>query len=83
MATFRDPVFVASLAEKSGPRHLDDDFEMVQDTFRSFASKVIAPRAEHVHRFNEDVPEEVIAGLADLGAFGARRIRRLLRRWRR
>ena len=70
MATFRDPVFVASLAEKSGPRHLDDDFEMVQDTFRSFASKVIAPRAEHVHRFNEDVPEEVIAGLADLGAFG-------------
>ena len=29
MATFRDPVFVASLAEKSGPRHLNDDFEMV------------------------------------------------------
>ena len=70
MATFRDPVFVASLAEKSGPRHLDDDFEMVQDTFRSFANKVIAPRAEHVHRFNEDVPEEIISGLADLGAFG-------------
>jgi (2S)-methylsuccinyl-CoA dehydrogenase len=30
----------------------------------------IAPRAEHVHRFNEDVPEEIIAGLAEMGAFG-------------
>jgi (2S)-methylsuccinyl-CoA dehydrogenase len=43
---------------------------MVQDTFRSFADKVIAPRAEHVHRYNEDVPEEIISGLAEMGAFG-------------
>ncbi|NBY11597.1 MAG: acyl-CoA dehydrogenase family protein, partial [Actinobacteria bacterium] len=27
-------------------------------------------RAEHVHRHNDDVPEEIIAGLAELGAFG-------------
>ena len=53
-----------------GPRHLDDDFEMVQDTFRSFADNEIAPRAEHVHRHNDDVPEEVITGLAEMGAFG-------------
>ena len=33
-----------------GPRHLDGDFEMVQDTFRSFAENEITPRAEHVHR---------------------------------
>jgi len=70
IAIYRDPEFVASLADVQGPRHLDSDFEMVQDTFRSFADKVIAPRAEHVHRYNEDVPEEIISGLAEMGAFG-------------
>ena len=43
---------------------------MVRDTFRSFAANVIAPHAEHVHRTNGDVPEDVITGLAELGAFG-------------
>lgn len=70
VVTYRDPEFVASLASTPGPRHLDGEFEMVQDTFRSFAMKEIAPRAEHVHRLNEDVPEEIISGLADIGAFG-------------
>ena len=70
VSKFRDPRLLASLADKPGPRHLDDDYEMVQDTFRSFATKVIAPRAEHVHRENLDVPEEIISGLAEIGAFG-------------
>ncbi len=67
---YRSPEFLSSLANTPGPRHLDDDYEMVQDTFRSFASKVIAPHAEHVHRENLDVPEEIISGLAEIGAFG-------------
>jgi (2S)-methylsuccinyl-CoA dehydrogenase len=67
---FRSPEFVASLADQPGPRHLDSEFEMVQDTFRSFADNEIAPRAEHVHRDNGDVPEDLIAGLAEMGAFG-------------
>ena len=67
---FRDPEFVATLAETAGPRHLDADMELVQDTFRSFAANVVAPQAEHVHRTNADVPEEIIAGLAEIGAFG-------------
>ena len=70
LATFRDPAFLAALATEPGPRHLDDDMEMVQDTFRSFAANVVAPHAEHVHRTNGDVPEEIITGLAELGAFG-------------
>ncbi|MEY2627482.1 MAG: hypothetical protein RJB08_1241, partial [Actinomycetota bacterium] len=70
VTAFRSPEFLASLADQQGPRHLDSDFEMVQDTFRSYANKEVAPRAEHVHRFNEDVPEEIIAGLAEMGAFG-------------
>jgi (2S)-methylsuccinyl-CoA dehydrogenase len=67
---FRDPAFLAALAETSGPRHLADDMEMVQDTFRAFADDVVAPHAEHVHRTNGDVPETIISGLGDLGAFG-------------
>lgn len=70
LATYRDPAFVASLASTAGPRHLDQDFEMVQDTFRAFGENEIKPRAEHVHRHNADVPEEVIAGLAEMGVFG-------------
>ncbi|MFM2071258.1 MAG: hypothetical protein RLZZ623_1521 [Actinomycetota bacterium] len=68
--TYRDPAFIASLAETPGPRHLDSDYEMVQDTFRSFADNEIVPRAEHVHRENLDVPEEIISGLAEMGVFG-------------
>jgi (2S)-methylsuccinyl-CoA dehydrogenase len=70
MATYRDPVFLAGLADKPGPLHLSDDMDMVRDTFRAFAQDVIAPHAEHVHRTNADVPEEIITGLAELGAFG-------------
>lgn len=70
LATYRHPDFLAALAETPGPRHLDSDMEMVQDAFRSFAGKVVAPHAEHIHRTNGDVPEEIISGLAEMGAFG-------------
>ena len=68
--TYRDPEYLAGLCGEQGPRHLDGDFEMVQDTFRSFADKVIKPVAEHVHRHNGDIPENVISGLAEIGTFG-------------
>jgi (2S)-methylsuccinyl-CoA dehydrogenase len=70
VAAHRDPAFLASLAGQTGPHHLDADFEMVQDTFRRFAEDRIRPVAEHVHRTNGDIPEEIIRGLAELGAFG-------------
>ncbi|MEC8731338.1 MAG: acyl-CoA dehydrogenase family protein, partial [Actinomycetota bacterium] len=70
IAEYRDPEVIALLAESSGPLHLTDDMDMVRDTFRAFAQDVIAPHAEHVHRSNGDVPEEIISGLAELGAFG-------------
>ncbi len=31
---------------------------MVQDTFRRFAEEKLAPVAEHIHRHNDDIPEE-------------------------
>jgi (2S)-methylsuccinyl-CoA dehydrogenase len=70
LTTFRDPEFLAELAGEDGPRHLDADFELVGDTFRRFAEDRIKPVAEHVHRTNADVPEDVIAGLAEMGGFG-------------
>ncbi|MGZ4717296.1 MAG: acyl-CoA dehydrogenase family protein [Acidimicrobiales bacterium] len=70
VTTYRDPVLLAGLAADEGPRHLDADFEMVQDTFRRFAEEKIRPVAEHIHRFNEDIPEEIISGLAEMGGFG-------------
>ncbi len=69
VGTYRSTEFLLSI-DGDGPRHLDDDFELVQDTFRRFSDEQIKPHAEHVHRTNGDVPEEVIAGLAELGAFG-------------
>jgi (2S)-methylsuccinyl-CoA dehydrogenase len=69
-ATYRDPAFLAGLAGQEGPRHLDQDFELVQDTFRRFAEDKLAPIAEHIHRHNADIPEEIIGGLAEMGAFG-------------
>jgi (2S)-methylsuccinyl-CoA dehydrogenase len=67
---FRDPVWLASLAGRAGPRHLEGDFEMVADTFRRFAEERIVAVAERIHRHNEDVPEEIISGLGQIGAFG-------------
>ncbi|MHB1508158.1 MAG: acyl-CoA dehydrogenase family protein [Acidimicrobiales bacterium] len=66
----RDPAVLASLAETPGPNHLGSDFELVQDSFRRFATAQIAPRAEHIHRANADIDEEIIAGLAAMGGFG-------------
>jgi (2S)-methylsuccinyl-CoA dehydrogenase len=70
VSTYRDPAFVAGLADRPGPRHLGDDFAMVADTFHRFALEQVRPHAEHVHRTNADIPESVITGLAELGGFG-------------
>ena len=68
-AAGRDPKFMASLCGEQGPRYLGD-MEMVQDSFRRFAEDKLKPIAEHIHRTNADIPEEIISGIAELGAFG-------------
>jgi (2S)-methylsuccinyl-CoA dehydrogenase len=70
VSAHRDPAWLASLAGEQGARHLDADFEMVADSFRRFAEDKIAPAAESIHRGNRDIPEEIISGLGELGAFG-------------
>ena len=73
--THRSPQFLEALGdtlptEGTGPNHLPDDFQLAAETFHRFAVDKIRPHAEHVHRTNGDVPEEVISGLAELGGFG-------------
>jgi (2S)-methylsuccinyl-CoA dehydrogenase len=67
---YREPSVVASFADGALDPHLDDDLALVAETFRRFAQDRIAPAAEHVHRSNGDVPEDIIRGVAELGAFG-------------
>src|SRR3954470_10720499 len=71
----RTPEFldqVAATLERtgSGPSHLPDDFQLAAETFHRFAEDKIRPVAEHVHRTNADIPEDVITGLAEIGGFG-------------
>jgi (2S)-methylsuccinyl-CoA dehydrogenase len=75
VAEHRSPAFLEQLGEEvgkhgTGPTHLSDDFELVAETFRRFAEDKIRPVAEHVHRTNGDVPEDIIEGLAEIGGFG-------------
>jgi len=70
VATYRSPELLADLCGVTGDRYLDADFALVQDTFHRFAEEQLRPRAEHIHRQNADIPEEIIAGLAEMGALG-------------
>src|ERR1019366_975517 len=70
LSTFRDPGDLASLGGTEGDRHLDPDFELVRETFHRFAVEQIRPHAERIHRANADIPEEIITGLAEMGALG-------------
>jgi (2S)-methylsuccinyl-CoA dehydrogenase len=71
----RSPVFLQQIAarlevDRTGPAHLGDEFDLVRETFHRFAEDKIRPVAEHIHRTNGDIPEEIISGLAELGGFG-------------
>lgn len=70
VSLWRDPALLSELAFRDGPRHLDQEFELAQDTFRRFGQEVIVPHAEHIHRHNSDIPEEIITGLSEMGIFG-------------
>jgi (2S)-methylsuccinyl-CoA dehydrogenase len=71
----RSPSFLESIAatrERSGtgPSHLPDDFQLAAETFHRFAVDKIRPVAEHIHRTNADIPEDLISALGELGGFG-------------
>jgi len=49
---------------------LDETLEQIRASVREFADAEVAPRAEHIHRRDELVPEEFIRKMAELGYFG-------------
>jgi (2S)-methylsuccinyl-CoA dehydrogenase len=49
---------------------LDETLEQVRASVREFAEAEVAPRAEHIHRQDELVPDEFIRKMAELGYFG-------------
>ena len=75
VAEYRAPSFLESVADAlprhgTGPAHLADEFDLVRDTFHRFAADKIRPVAEHIHRENADIPEDIISGMAEIGGFG-------------
>lgn len=53
-----------------GASGLDEEKTMMAETFRQFAEKVVAPRAERIHREDLIIPDEILDGLRELGCFG-------------
>lgn len=49
---------------------LGGELEMARDGFRRFATDVVAPLAEKVHRQDLTVPEELLGPLREMGLFG-------------
>jgi (2S)-methylsuccinyl-CoA dehydrogenase len=61
---------IADMDGNTGAYLLDEDHEMMRDTFRRFATDIVMPLAEHVHREDLLIPAEILDGLAEMGTFG-------------
>ena len=49
---------------------LDETLEQIRESVREFGEQEVAPRAEHIHRTDDLVPESFITKMAELGYFG-------------
>ena len=49
---------------------LDDEKELVRDTFYRLSDEIVAPLAERIHREDLDIPEQIIEAASELGCFG-------------
>ena len=52
------------------PSLLSEEKELVRETFYRFANEEVTPLAEKIHRFDEDIPDSILQGAAELGCFG-------------
>ncbi len=53
-----------------GTTGLDDELEMIRETFRRFADDEVMPHAHGWHLRDELIPMEIIEKLAEMGVFG-------------
>lgn len=49
---------------------LDEDKEIMRESFQRFATDVVMPKAEHIHREDLMVPDEILKPLIEMGCFG-------------
>ncbi|MCP5501043.1 MAG: acyl-CoA/acyl-ACP dehydrogenase [Leptospiraceae bacterium] len=54
----------------AGVYGLSEEHETFRETFRKFAEGVVKEKAEHIHRHDDIIPDEIINGLAEMGTFG-------------
>jgi (2S)-methylsuccinyl-CoA dehydrogenase len=67
---FRAPEFLAALADTPGPGTSTPTSRWCRTPSVVSPTEKIAPVAEHIHRHNADIPEDLIQGLAEMGGFG-------------
>ncbi len=73
LASSRMAALGAQLISREGdylPANLDEEKLIIRDTFRRFATEVVMPLAEDIHRQDLDVPEEILQPLREMGCFG-------------
>ncbi|MEO2104768.1 MAG: acyl-CoA dehydrogenase family protein [Actinomycetota bacterium] len=71
----RDTALLEELGEEVSrttelPSALNEEMSMVRGTFRDFAETKVKAVAEHVHRNDADIPDDIITELAEMGCFG-------------
>lgn len=52
------------------PSILDQEIELVRETFLRFSNDVVMPLAEAIHREDTDIPDAILKPAAELGCFG-------------
>lgn len=75
VGTALGPDTLARITERllaGGPPGVDIDVQdqLLRATVREFAEREVSPLAQSIHRHDQDVPEEIIQGVAQLGLFG-------------
>ncbi len=70
-----DPAAIRNLGERLltqglPEQPLDEAQRIMRDTFRSFASDVVQPLAERIHREDLLIPKEILDPLKEMGCFG-------------
>jgi (2S)-methylsuccinyl-CoA dehydrogenase len=68
--------FICNLADalikqngENGASVLDKEKEMIRSTFKKLGEDIVAPQAEHIHRNDLCIPDEIINALNALGCF--------------
>ena len=49
---------------------LDEDKEIMRESFQRFSTDVVMPKAEHIHREDLMIPDDILKPLVEMGCFG-------------